>query len=296
LLETEAVTFIPEIVAEAWVTLRTGSSAAGQVAQSTTDRRDHRGSQTLLDLCGVLEQLPEILKCVFGQMDENATEECTRQMQRQRQKLVDAKVSERRLRRAADLWWKIDDEDTWAPSALSSAETVNALTSAFAVVFPECVAQKYKDRWYAAGHRVRGVALKAVADEEKVFLFQARPGPWKHKNDHTMVHLKPLFCVPVVPTSLCDQENVVIICDSTLQLPGVMYGIACMLRKIGLNLLVRIEKWCRGTRIERCVERCTAFPLGSDSCQSERRLETQATRKHKRRLDSFVRVCSGSRR
>jgi hypothetical protein len=121
LLETEAVTFIPEIVAEAWVTLRKGSSAAGQVLQSTTDRRDHRGSQTLLDLCGVLEQLPKFLKCVFGQMDENATEECTRQMQRQRQKLVDVKVSERRLRRAIDLWWKILDKDTWAPSALSSA-------------------------------------------------------------------------------------------------------------------------------------------------------------------------------
>jgi hypothetical protein len=72
---------------------------------------DDRG-QTLLDLCRVLEYLPEFLKCVSTQIREQKDD-----------KLVEIKISERKLRRAIDLWWKIDDENAWAPSKHSSAET-----------------------------------------------------------------------------------------------------------------------------------------------------------------------------
>jgi hypothetical protein len=57
-----------------------------------------------------------------------------------------------------------------------------------------------------------------------------------------MAHLKPLLCLLVDPNPFTDKENVVIISDSTLQLPGVMYGIACELRKIGCNLLWFVTK------------------------------------------------------
>jgi hypothetical protein len=196
LLETEAVSFIPETVAGPWATSKRKSSAAGQEAQSSVDRRDHDRSQTLLDLCRVLEELTTFLNCAFVQMGEDATGRRTKQKQQQKQKLMDVKVSVNRLNKASALWWKIDCNNTWPPSTLSSADKMNALTSAFAVVFPECVAVKSNDRWFAAGHRVRGTSLKSAADEDAVILWEAKPSRWKKEGDHSMAHLKPLFWVP----------------------------------------------------------------------------------------------------
>jgi hypothetical protein len=238
------------------------STAAGQDAQSTIDRRDHSGSQTLLDLCRVLEELPKFLECVSEQMGEYSTGGCKGQKQQRKPKLVDVKISVRRLNRAADLWWKIDGEDTWAPSALSSAETVKALTSAFAVAFPECVAITCNDRWYAAGHRARGAALKSVEDEDVAILLEAKPSRWKKDTGNSMAHLKPLFCMPGDPNSLSNKENVVIISDSTLQLPGVMYGIACELRKIGCNLLRFVTKGGAGAQERKDAWEMHRFAIG----------------------------------
>jgi hypothetical protein len=234
LMETEATTFIPETVAAEWATSDRPSSAASQEAQ--TSAQDH--PQTLLNLCRVLEDLNSCLECVYAELGVDSTR-CRRT---RKHKVMDVKLSVDKSQKTIALWWKIDGNNAWTQSKLSSAEKLNALCSALTVVFPECIAVRSGNRWFAAGRRVRGAALKAVANEEKVFLFQARPSPWKYKNDHTMVHLRPLFCAPVVPTSLSDQEDVIIISDSMLQHPGVMYGIACMLRKMGLNLLWFVSK------------------------------------------------------
>jgi hypothetical protein len=185
LLETEAVTFIPEAVAGAWTISNRKSSTAGQEMQASDDRGDHDRCQTLLDLCRVLEELPTFLDCAFVQMGEDVTGSRTKQKQQRKQKLMDVKVSVNRLNKASPLWWKIDCNNKWPPSTLSKAETMNALTSAFAVVFPECVAVKSNDRWFSAGHRVRGAALKNAAEEDAVILREAKPSRWKKEGDHS---------------------------------------------------------------------------------------------------------------
>ena len=199
---------------------------------------------------------------------------------------MDVKVPVNRLNKASAPWWKIDCNNTWPPSTFSNAETMNALTSAFAVVFPECVAVKSNDRWYSAGHRVRGAALKNAADEDAVILWEAKPSRWKKERDHSVAHLQPLFCVPCDPKLYSNTENVVAIGDSTLQLAGVMYGIACVLRKLGCNLLWFVSKSGAGAQeLKQAWEDAPPYHWG-----------LTVTRNHKRRLDSFVRVCSGSRR
>ena len=64
MLEAEAVTFIPRIVAKTWASCSGKYADNIQVEQSTIDTHFHSGSQTLLDLCRVLQELSEFLKCV----------------------------------------------------------------------------------------------------------------------------------------------------------------------------------------------------------------------------------------
>ena len=99
--------------------------------------------------------------------------------------------------------------------------------------------------WYAAGHRVRGDGLpkKSGGEEQQVvFLFHPRPGFWPKPEDEGMTHLKPLFCVAPPSPLGSGMSDVVVISDSAIDLPGVMYGLACLLREKDLNLLWLVSK------------------------------------------------------
>jgi hypothetical protein len=79
---------------------------------------------------------------------------------------MEIKVSERKLRKAIDLWWQIDNENAWTPAKHSSAQTEKILIETFAAVFPESIARRSGDEWYAAGHRFRGDALEKIKKAE----------------------------------------------------------------------------------------------------------------------------------
>ena len=126
-------------------------------------------------------------------------------------------------------------------------------------VFPECIATKCGDRWYAAGHRLRGDALRQVENEQVAVLLEPKPCRHKKDADNHMAHLRPLQCMPVDLNCSPVLENVIIVSDSTLQLPGVMYGIACELRKIGCNLLWFATK--SGAGAQECKKAWEGAPL-----------------------------------
>jgi hypothetical protein len=151
LMETEAITFIPEKVAAQCATSDRPSSDTSKEAQTLDG--DH--PRTLLDLCRVLEDLKYFLRCTYADLGvDSAKFRKTRQ-----HKLMDVKISVNRLKKASALWWQIDTNSEWKQSTLSKAQMLNALCSALSVVFPECIAVRCGNRWLAAGHRVRGSAL-----------------------------------------------------------------------------------------------------------------------------------------
>ena len=136
-------------------------------------------------------------------------------------------------------------------SLLTEAEQSRRLTDVLASIFPDSVAVCDKDRWYAAGHRVRGQELEAVAGEHQTFLFNVKPQKWPSKADHTMAHLKALFCLPLASSASSassEIENVIVISDSTLDLAGMMYGMSCVLQKSDLRLLCVVSKPGAGVR------------------------------------------------
>ena len=55
-----------------------------------------------------------------------------------------------------------------------------------------------------------------------------------------MTCLKPFFCTRF--SGSVSYEHVVVVSDSALDLPGVMYGLACLLREHKLNLLWLVSK------------------------------------------------------
>ena len=112
MLEAEAIAYIPKSVAKTWSTyLRKGADSSQGKSPTMDTHRDNDGI-TLLDLCRILENLPEFWKCIDTQIHEQKDD-----------KLIEIKISERRLRRAAELWWQIDGENAWAPSKHPNAET-----------------------------------------------------------------------------------------------------------------------------------------------------------------------------
>ena len=161
---------------------------------------------------------------------------------------MEIKVSERKLQKAIDLWWQIDNENAWTPAKHSSAQTEKMLIETFAAVFPESIARRSGNGWSAAGHRVRGDALEKLQNKEAAVMLEAKPCRHKKSADNHMSHLRPLLCLPVDPNSIPMPENVIIVSDSTLHLPGVIYGISCELRKIGCNLLWFAAKGGAGAR------------------------------------------------
>jgi hypothetical protein len=136
MLEAEAMTFIPQNVAKNW------NYARQEGAEGDQD-------ETLLDLCRVLQDLPHFLKCVDPHLRK-----------RQDDNRVEIKVSERKLKKAIDLWLQIDNEDAWVPAKHGNAQTERILRETFAAVFPESIARRSGDGWYAAGLRVREMLSK----------------------------------------------------------------------------------------------------------------------------------------
>ena len=126
--------------------------------------------------------------------------------------------------------------------------------------------------WYAAGHRVRGDGLpkKSGGEEQQVvFLFHPRPGFWPKPEDEGMTHLKPLFCVAPPLEVGSGMLDVVVVSDSAMDLPGVMYGLACLLRENNLNLLWLVSRPGAGAkelaavwnRAPRCALGLTCYNL-----------------------------------
>jgi len=152
-------------------------------------------------------------------------------------------------------------------------------------------------KWYAAEHRVRGEALQPVQNEQAAVLVETKPCRHKKGADNHMQHLRPQLCLPVDPTCIPVLENVIIVSDSTLNLPGVMYGISCEFTKDKVqSAMVSNQKWCRSTGVQDSMGECTEVPLGFDSCKFERCTETQTTESHARRHGRLVRLHNCSER
>ena len=70
--------------------------------------------------------------------------------------------------------------------------------------------------------------------DTELFLFYPRPSFWKTEADGGMAHLKPLFCT--LASGSVSYEHAVVVSDPAMDLPGVMCGLACLLRAHKLNL------------------------------------------------------------
>ena len=88
-----------------------------------------------------------------------------------------------------------------------------------------------------------------------------------------MSHLKPLFCAPCLGSVSYGMPDVVVVSDSTMDLPGVMYGLACLLREHALYLLWLVPKPGAGAKELAAVWDKSLPPLRFrvDGLQPERR-------------------------
>ena len=87
-------------------------------------------------------------------------------------------------------------------------------------------------KWYAAATRVRGPAVKDIdshpsehGNPSQVLLFHPRIQPFPNKSDAFMPNLSAKICFPLPPASVEAAKTLVIVSDSTLDLPGVIYGL-----------------------------------------------------------------------
>ena len=171
LLEAEAATFLPSVVAAAWARAKTGNDVGVHVCDGL-----------LIQLCNVLEDLEHVLRCVRVQMGTDGQ----KAGKAAKHNLMDVQVSVNRLKKAQSLWWQVDWQHQMRPSQLSQTEQSAILLSILCEVFPENVGKRVGDRWYAAGHRIRGSEVEAVSGESFAFLFNARPQQWPKKADAGM--------------------------------------------------------------------------------------------------------------
>ena len=141
-----------------------------------------------MQLCNVLEDLNGFLWEVRVQMGV----EGENRRKTMKHNLMEVKVSVNRLQKALALWWRHDRQNQMRRSTLPLLEQSRALINILAGIFPENVAEFEGNRWFAAGHCVRGGELQAVDGERRVFLFNPRPIPWPKSADHEMAHLKAL--------------------------------------------------------------------------------------------------------
>ena len=84
-----------------------------------------------------------------------------------RQKTLKACVSFPKVKKAETLWWKVDPDNAWPRSARPRAQQGRVLLKIMQQIFPEHIALKRGDKWYAAGHRVRGDGLPKESGGEK---------------------------------------------------------------------------------------------------------------------------------
>ena len=87
-------------------------------------------------------------------------------------------------------------------------------------------------KWYAAATRVRGPAVKAInshpdehGNPSQVLLLQPRIQPYPSKSDAFMPNLSAKISFPLPSVSAEAAKTLVIVSDSTLELPGVIYGL-----------------------------------------------------------------------
>ena len=244
LLASDAATFLPQQVATEWAVdcAQQGSgvlndcsnhSAAGQVGSDAVSAAGHVGCDALVQLCRVLEDLEAFLKSAERQLDSNSNGGSGGA----RGHLLRVKVSVRKLRKAARLWWKADPEGVMQKSDLPDEQLAFTLIGLLETIHPENVATRVGQRWFAAGHRVRGDGLECLGNQTQASIFNPKADRYRKAADHSMSCLKPLLCVPMTGQANRVLEDVVIISDSTLNLPGVIYGLCCELRRRGLNLL-----------------------------------------------------------
>ena len=125
LLASDAATFLPQQVATEWAVdcAQQGSgvlndcsnhSAAGQVGSDAVSAAGHVGCDAFVQLCRVLEDLEAFLKSAERQLDSNSNGGSGGA----RGHLLRVKVSVRKLRKAARLWWKADPEGVMQKSDL----------------------------------------------------------------------------------------------------------------------------------------------------------------------------------
>jgi len=127
-----------------------------------------------------------------------------------------------------------------AASSMAADEKNNRLVANLARACPAWVAYANEDafpasgerKWYAAATRVRGPAVKAINFDPSehgipspVLLFHPRILPYPNKADAFMPSLSAKICFPLPSVSTAAAKTLVIVSDSTLQLPGVIYGL-----------------------------------------------------------------------
>ena len=98
----------------------------------------------------------------------------------------------------------------------------------------------------------------------------------ENKKQHDfMSHLKPLFFLQLDVTPLGHQETVMIISDSTLNVPGVLYALSCVLRQCVLRLVWEVAEDGYGARGILQARKGAPFSnRGLNVIQPERRYET----------------------
>ncbi len=128
-------------------------------------------------------------------------------------------------------------EDLWRASTLSAQEVHQRLVRCLVRVSPSWVAVKRGDIWYAGAHRVRGEKLSNLQGVDKVLLWNPRPNQFPKSADAGMPSLRCLCFFPLAPEQADRTEDVVIISDSTIDLPPFIYGLQCRIRKKCLRLL-----------------------------------------------------------
>ncbi|MDA8582798.1 hypothetical protein N9L68_01170 [bacterium] len=176
----------------------------------------------------------------------------------------------------------MDPDNTWPRSQRPRAQQCWVLLKIMQQIFPEHIALKRDDKWYAAGHRVRGDGLPKESggeEQQDIFLVHPRPGFWAQPQYAGMTHLKPLFCVaPPSPLEVgSGMPDVVVVSDFAMDLPGVMYGLACLLRENALNLLWLVSKPGAGAKeLEEVWNKAPPLRFRVDVLQPQRRDQAQS--------------------
>ena len=146
--------------------------------------------------------------------------------------LAKLKVVPRKLRKARDLWWKVDPKGEALPSRLAPGNRSSVLASYLAETFPEQVAHFVDADWYAAGHRVRGLGYERDCLSKRQFLFNPHEENYtKDGRDQGQHPLKSLFGVPLSPREMV---TMVVVSDSSIDAAGFRYGLTCVLRDAGI--------------------------------------------------------------